>query len=161
MTASSSARPGERTLRTLRRILLATLLCGMAGMETELLLIGHVDGALQLIPLTLLGCGLVVLGWLAIAPGRAIVRGVQAVMALFVVSGAVGVGLHYRGNVEFELELYPRMGGLELVRKTLTGATPVLAPGSMALLGIVGLALTLDHPALGIDRHRDFQEVSS
>lgn len=32
------------------------------------------------------------------------------------------------------------MSGLELVRETLTGATPVLAPGSMILLGLVGLA---------------------
>jgi hypothetical protein len=27
-----------------------------------------------------------------------------------------------------------------LVQKTMTGATPVLAPGTMALLGLVGLA---------------------
>ena len=50
-------------------------------------------------------------------------------MALFVLSGGIGVALHYRGNVEFELEMYPSLSGLELVRKTLTGATPVLAPG--------------------------------
>jgi hypothetical protein len=61
-------------------------------------------------------------------------------MALFVANGLLGVGLHYRGNHEFELEMYPTMVGMELVRETLTGATPVLAPGSMALLGLVGLA---------------------
>jgi hypothetical protein len=36
--------------------------------------------------------------------------------------------------------MYPAMAGVELVRKTLSGATRVLAPGSMALLGLVGLA---------------------
>ena len=61
-------------------------------------------------------------------------------MMLFVGSGVLGVGLHYRGNHEFEREMYPTMAGMELVRNTLTGATPVLAPGSMALLGLVGLA---------------------
>jgi hypothetical protein len=35
-----------------------------------------------------------------------------------------------------------------LISKTLTGATPVLAPGSMSLLGFVGLAFTYRHPAL-------------
>jgi len=32
--------------------------------------------------------------------------------------------------------------------KALAGATPVLAPGSMSLLGVVGLALTYRHPLL-------------
>ena len=56
--------------------------------------------------------------------------------------------LHYQGNTAFELEMYPDMAGLELVQKTLTGATPVLAPGSMALLGLVGLAAVLRHPLM-------------
>jgi hypothetical protein len=37
---------------------------------------------------------------------------------------------------------------MSLISKTLTGATPVLAPGSMSLLGVVGLAFTYRHPAL-------------
>ena len=83
-------------------------------------------------------------------------------MACFVASGVLGVGLHYRGNVEFERELYPALAGMELVRKTLTGATPVLAPGSMALLGLVGLCLTFRHPALrGREADAGSREVSS
>jgi hypothetical protein len=58
---------------------------------------------------------------------------------LFVASGVVGIALHYRGNVEFEREMYPSLAGMELVEKTLTGATPVFAPGAMALLGAIGL----------------------
>jgi len=34
----------------------------------------------------------------------------------------------------------PSTSGLQLVQETATGATPVLAAGSMALLGMVGLA---------------------
>jgi hypothetical protein len=44
--------------------------------------------------------------------------------------------------------MYPSLGGVQLVRETLTGATPVLAPGSMTLLGLVGLAHTYGHPQL-------------
>jgi hypothetical protein len=45
--------------------------------------------------------------------------------------------------------MYPTMEGAELIRKTMTGATPVLAPGTMALLGIVGLTYAYRHPASG------------
>jgi hypothetical protein len=57
--------------------------------------------------------------------------------------------LHYQGNEAFELEMSPSRAGLSLISKTLTGATPVMAPGSMSLLGLVGLAFTHRHPALG------------
>ena len=68
-------------------------------------------------------------------------------MLAFVASGGLGVALHYRGNEAFELEMYPSRAGFELVRETLTGATPVLAPGSMSLLGLVGLVVTYRHPS--------------
>jgi hypothetical protein len=127
-------------LAGLRRFLLLTLMGGIAGMGLELLFIGHVEDWLQLVPVALLPAGLIALAWHTLRPCRASARGVRLLMALFVVSGLLGVGLHYRGNHEFEREMYPSMAGMELVPRTLTGATPVLAPGSMALLGLVGLA---------------------
>jgi hypothetical protein len=127
-------------LRGLRRFLLVIVMAGITGMSLELLFIGHLEDELQLVPIVLLPAGLIALAWHVSRPSRASARGVQSLMALFVASGLLGVGLHYRGNYEFELEMYPAMAGVELVRKTLTGATPVLAPGSMALLGLVGLA---------------------
>ena len=137
----------------IRMYLLATLAIGMTGMITELLLIGHRETASQQIPLVLLGLGIVVAAWHAAAPRALTVRALQLTMLLFVVSGAVGVALHYRGNVEFELEMYPAMSGLELVQKTFTGATPVLAPGSMTLLGLIGLTHTYKHPYLNRGAH--------
>jgi hypothetical protein len=77
------------------------------------------------------------------------IRTLQILMVVFVASGLIGVVLHYKGNEAFELEMSPSRTGLSLMSKTLTGATPVLAPGSMCLLGIVGLAFTHRHPALG------------
>jgi len=132
----------------IRAFLLATLAVGIIGMGVELLLIGHAESVQQQIPLVLLALGAVTLGVHAAASRPVTVRALQAVMTLFVISGAVGVWLHYRGNVEFELEMYPSMGGLELVQKTLTGATPVLAPGSMTLLGLIGLTHSYRHPCI-------------
>jgi hypothetical protein len=148
-------------LARLRRVLHAILFAGVVGMGLELLFIGHVEGAFQRVPLTLLAAALVSLVWIAVGPGLVAIRVVRVVMLLFVLSGVVGVGLHAKGNMEFELEMYPDRAGLALVRKVLTGATPVLAPGSMALLGLVGLAMTYHHPALGRSPAAGTQEVSS
>ena len=117
-------------------------------MLLELLLIGHDEMAAQLAPLVLLGLGVLVSVAALIAPRPTIVRTLQLLMVLFVASGVIGVVLHYQGNRAFELEMSPSRAGLSLITKTLTGATPVLAPGSMTLLGLVGLAFTHRHPAL-------------
>jgi len=136
-------------LSTIRNILLWSLLAGSAGTLLELLLIGHDEMAAQFAPLVLLGIGIVAAAWTLIAPRPAAIRTLQILMMVFVTSGLIGVALHYKGNEAFELEMSPSRAGLSLMSKTLTGATPVFAPGSMCLLGIVGLAFTHRHPALG------------
>jgi hypothetical protein len=136
-------------LSRLRRYLVATLLVGVVGLAFELLLIGHFDEWPQRVPIVLLPLGFGALAWRAIAGTPASVAVVRGLMAAFVLSGVIGIGLHYRGNEEFELEMYPSLSGFELAWQTLTGATPVLAPGSMALIGLVGLGATYGYPALG------------
>jgi len=48
-----------------------------------------------------------------------------------------------------------------LLSKTLTGATPVLAPGSMSLLGVIGLASTYRHPLLRSGAQENTEETQS
>jgi hypothetical protein len=69
-------------------------------------------------------------------------------MVLSMVAGLVGLLLHYKGNVEFELEMYPDLSGWKLFKDSMMGATPALAPGAMLQIGLVGLAWTFRHPAL-------------
>ncbi|MDO8793214.1 MAG: hypothetical protein Q7J25_01180 [Vicinamibacterales bacterium] len=148
----TASRPHEPVaLARIRTILLGTLAAGLVGTLTELLLLGHFESAPQWIPLALLAIGIVVVTWHAARPSTLTVRALQVTMALCVAAGALGVGLHYDGNVEFELEITPAMGGLELVRKALTGATPVMAPGAMAMLGLIGLAHAYRHPCMTRD----------
>jgi hypothetical protein len=64
-------------------------------------------------------------------------------MLLSIASGAAGSLLHYKGNVEFEVESMPGLGGWALFKQSMTGATPALAPGTMILLGALGLLFTL------------------
>ena len=125
-------------LARVRKLLLSLLAVGALGTCLELLLIGHFEAITQIVPLVLLAAGFAAAAW-HLASARASVAALRWLMALFVVSGAVGIALHYRGNAEFELEMYPSISGTELMGKTLTGATPVFAPGTMALLGALGL----------------------
>ena len=132
----------------LRRLLLVIVVVGALGLEAELLLLEHYESAWQFTPLVLLGVVLVsaLLVWRR--PSPATVRFFQAVMVLCVAAGAVGVFLHYDGNVEFELEREPLLRGLALFWEAARGATPALAPGAMAQLGLLGLVYSYRHPAL-------------
>jgi hypothetical protein len=134
------------TLAAIRKLLLGALAIGVIGTSSELILLRHVDEPAQWLPLAFLGAAVPVLIWHAASPGIASVRTLQGLMAAFIALGVVGVGLHYDGNVEFERELNPSERGWTFVRKTVAGATPVLAPGSMVLLGLVGLAHAYRHP---------------
>jgi hypothetical protein len=131
----------------LRALLLGVFLLGALGTAAELVLLEHYEDPWQWAPLALLGAGLLAVGLLHARPTAALVRLVRALMGLFVASGAVGVALHLKGNVEFELEMQPSLAGLALAWEALRGATPALAPGTMLQLGLVGLAYTYRHPA--------------
>jgi hypothetical protein len=132
----------------LRRLLIVIVIIGIAGLLVELLLLEHWESVLQWTPLALLAAGLVVALAAALRPSRKVLRAFQIFSLLCLAAGALGLVLHYRGNVEFELERDPSLGGLSLVWRSLTGATPALAPGAMAQIGLLGLLYAYRHPAL-------------
>ena len=136
------------TVRAIRILLLALFAFGVVGSSVELLLLEHTEDVWQLSPLILMGLSLVAMVWLAIDERPVSVRVFQIMMLLYIVSGLIGLYLHYRGNVEFELEMYPGLSGVELFWEALKGATPSLAPGTMLVLGLLGLLYTFRHPTL-------------
>ena len=136
------------TARALRGVLLALFVVGSAGTGVELLLLGHTEDTWQWTPLVLMGLSVPALAWLLVVPGRASGRTFQTTMGFFLLAGIIGLTLHYRGNWEFELEMYPSLEGFALFWEVVRGATPVLAPGMMIELGLLGLAYTYRHPAL-------------
>ena len=145
MTTAPTSEPA--TLAFVRRLLLVSLGAGIAGTGGELLLLGHVESLGQLIPVAALGVSVPILIWHVMSPGRPSVRTLQVLMTAFILSGVLGVGLHYDGNSEFERELHPGENGWTALGHTMAGATPLLAPGSMVLLGLVGVAHTYRHPS--------------
>jgi hypothetical protein len=63
-------------------------------------------------------------------------------------SGITGMALHYRAKSEFALERDPSLSGVALLREAVEGSTPpLLAPGAMIALGILGSAWTYRHRA--------------
>jgi hypothetical protein len=133
---------------TARRLLLAIFVLGVAGISLELWLMDHLEDVYQLIPIWLAGAGLVTGVLAAVKPSAATVRLFQAVMLLFLVSGVVGMYLHFQVNMEFQLEMDPALAGMALFQKAILAKTPpALAPGAMIQLGLIGLAYTFRHPA--------------
>jgi hypothetical protein len=132
-----------------RRILLGILLLGVAGISVELLLLNHVEDANQWIPLMLSGATVVVSIGVVVKPSPATIRLFQLVMVLLIISGGLGIYLHYGATTAFQLEMDPTLTGLALFRKAIVAkAPPALAPGAMTQLGLIGLAYTFRHPAL-------------
>jgi hypothetical protein len=121
---------------------------GELGLVAELILLEHLETFTQWLPVAVLVAGLIGCLALAIRPSPVSVRLFQLLMLAFLATGVTGVFLHYRSNVEFELEMYPTMRGRELVWQSLKGAVPTLAPGALTQLGLVGLVLTIGHPGL-------------
>ena len=140
-------------MKRIRPLLLAIFLLGILGAGSELFLLGHYEDPWQLVPLGMIGLSLVVLAVRLFRNDARVLRVFQVLMLLFVATGALGVYLHYQSNVEFELEMNPAAAGWELIRESLTGAMPALAPGTMAYLGLIGFLHTWRHPIFSASRN--------
>jgi hypothetical protein len=145
-------------VRVLSRLLLWTFLLAVVGTGAELLLLSHYEDWWQQVPLVVLAAGLAAAAWQEIRRTPGSVRLFQATMALFIAAGMLGVLLHYQSNREFELETYPTMAGMELLRETLTGAIPALAPGALVHIGLIGFAYAYVRRA---ERVRDKQQEAA
>ena len=137
------------TLSVIRRWLLAVLALGLVGTGVELVLLEHYETAVQFVPLVSIALALAVLIWHRVKGDALSIRALQATMVLFLVAGIAGAGFHFRGGAEFQREIDPSQSRWEIFKKAMRSkAPPVLAPGLMVQLGLVGLAYAYRHPAL-------------
>ena len=133
---------------SVRQLLLALVFVGIVGLAIELALLRHTESFTQWIPHVTLLIGLLSTVAVYLRPGAGSLKVFRIVMVIFVIVGILGIYLHYRGNVVFALERDPSLSRARLIWKALRGATPALAPGSLAQLGLLGLLFTYRHPAL-------------
>ncbi len=148
MTLNGQVGIRDRERAAIRRLLIGVFVFGAVGTGAELILLEHIEDIWQWTPIVLLSMGVPLAGSLWFMSAKWLIRSFQGIMVLFVANGALGLYQHYQGNVEFELEMYPSMSGFELVWEALKGATPSLAPGTMMLLGMLGLIYTFHHPTV-------------
>jgi hypothetical protein len=140
----------DSSIRIIRRMLGLVLWLSLAGTAIDLLLLDHIESWTQLIPLVVLALAASTLLWSALGGGAPAIRAFQLVMLLLILSGGLGMFLHYRGNVEFQTEIDPAIEGTALFWKVIRAkAPPALAPFAMVQLGLIGLAYAFRHPSQG------------
>lgn len=114
----------------------------------ELILLDHTEETLQWIPFIVSGIGILTVLGAWIAPSQVAIRTLRWVMIGVVVTSFVGVYLHFTGNLAFTREINPSFTLSESIWPAMKGSYPLLAPGILFLAGILGLAVTYQHPAL-------------
>ena len=137
------------TTAAVRKLLLIILILGMLGTTTELILLKHTEDVRQWVPLILLVAGLITVPWHGFSTDPVGTKVFRGLMIVFIISGLVGIYFHFQGDAEFKLEGNPSLRGWALFWEAIRAKTPpLLAPGAMIQLGLIGLAYTYKHPAL-------------
>ena len=125
----------------LRLWILGVLVLGLLGTVVELILLSHYEQPVQLVPVVLIVLALIVLAWHVMGHSAASLRVLMGLMILFVFAGFAGFVAHFHGSAEFQLDLEPSLSTWELLEKVMRAkAPPLLAPGMMMQLGLLGLA---------------------
>lgn len=124
----------------MRMMLFGVLLMGVGGIWAELLLTSHTGEFWQKFPIVLLSAAFPLIVITALRPAAWAVLLTRVLMMLFILAGLLGTFFHYESNAEFAAELSPGLSGFALLTEAFTRATPPpLAPGTMIMLGLLGL----------------------
>jgi hypothetical protein len=154
-------RVGADPVELLRGLVLAVLVIGLLGTVTELVLLGHYEQALQLVPVVLIAAALAAIAWQLTSKSAASLRALEIIMYLFVLAGFAGVVAHFHGSAEFQLDLNPAMSTWELLEKVMRAkAPPLLAPGMMLQMGLLGLIYVYSDVRYRADLSRWFGRLS-
>ncbi len=130
----------DEILRRLRRFLLALALFLFAGTLLELWLVQHYQDAIQWIAFFLGGTGLLAVVLVLLVNGRVAILILRVCMTVVILGSLFGIYEHVSNNIAFALEIQPNIPARELWWKGLSGANPLLAPGTLAVAGLLALA---------------------
>lgn len=133
----------------MRRFLLIIVECLCVGTVVELWLAKHIQETNQLIPFVLCGLGFASVLAVQWRPNRTTIRILQIVMVVVILGSLLGGYLHLEANIDFQTEMRPNQAAIDSFFAALMGAAPLLAPGMLGLAGVLALAATYYHPAMG------------
>jgi hypothetical protein len=138
----------DSILARLRQVLLVISAGVFLMTVTELVFLGHWNKAIQYLPWALSALGLISLALVYFRPGRAAIMAMRWSMIVIGVCSFIGFYEHMSNNLRFWLEVQPDATTWELIKATLEGDNPVLAPGILLLGAVIGLAAIYQHPLL-------------
>lgn len=145
-----NARPNATTVvNRLRVLMLILAACLCLGAIVELALQEHFKEPKQLIPFGLCAVGFVAVLAVLFRPHRNTIRVLRVVMVFLALGSLLGLYFHLQNNFGLELEMRPGATPGDVIMQALTGASPMLAPGILALTAVLAIAGTYYHPALG------------
>jgi hypothetical protein len=140
------------TAEVLRRLQLFLLVLSsllFTGTLLELWLVNHTEDLIQWVAFVLAGLGLLATLTVLFRRGRTTVLVLRGCMFVVVLGSFFGIYEHVLNNIAFEREIQPNATFSQLVRKGLGGANPLLAPGTLAVAGLLALAGTYKYSVSG------------
>lgn len=139
----------QRTVEEqLRRFLLGVSGCVFLATIAELWLVEHAESVVQAVPFVLCAVAIIFIIWVAAKPSRAALLATRIVMALVAGGSIYGWYEHVSHNIAFELEIRSNATAQDVLWEALSGASPLLAPGILALGALLAAAATYRHPVL-------------
>lgn len=129
----------EQVITHIRRMLLGLSVLMCLGIVAELLITGHYEAPLQLLPIALCVLALGPLLAVLLRPGRNTFQLLRGVMLVLAAIGGLGVYLHLAGNLTFATEVNADKARAAPARAALTGGNPALAPGALGVIALVAL----------------------
>jgi hypothetical protein len=139
------------TTTNLRRFALALAGIGVIGTVLELTLVKHYASKDQVIPYVLLGLSALGVIAVVVRPTALVLRVFQGVMIVTILGSGIGMLEHLKANSRnagaiTDSERIPTTPSAILAG--IEGFAPLLAPGVLAQVGLLGLAFTYRHPNL-------------
>jgi len=129
-------------LRRLRSFLLFLSSLLFAGALLELWLVKHTEDTVQWLAFVFSALGLLVT-LVVLTRGTRITVGILRPCMILVIGGSLfGIYEHVSNNIAFEREIQPNSTSSHLIWKGISGANPLLAPGTLAVAALLSLAGT-------------------
>jgi hypothetical protein len=132
-------------LRRLRFFLLVLSSLLFAGTLLELSLVNHTENAIQWLAFVVAGIGLLVTLAVQVRRMQVTISLLRWSMLLVIVGSLFGIYEHVSNNLAFEREIQPNSTWTHLIWKGLSGANPLLAPGTLGVAALLALAATYKH----------------
>ena len=138
----------EQVLAKLRKFLLIIAAGVFVMTVTELFFLSHWNETIQFLPFALSGLGLFTLASAYFRPSRNVLTTLRWSMLVIAACSFIGFYEHMVNNYTFWLEIKPNATAWDLIKATLEGANPVLAPGILMLGAVIALMAIYKHPLL-------------